>query len=130
MKTLKVGDSVWHPCSLDVIEHEVITITESGYICKATQNVGACGRVVVTIVPNNGKFSFSELLTDSQYASGLEDLVEGDYFTSKVEAFLAFYEQQRYLIDAVVERAKYNYENALWRRDSLDEKLRELKSLI
>ncbi len=97
---LKIDQLVWHPCSMDIIEHKVISIRAfkgfNHYVLKATHNVGACGRIEVIISQNKDNLTFVELINEEniQYASGLQDFVEGKYYTSRDEAELAFYDVQ------------------------------------
>lgn len=97
---IKIGDSLWHPCNIDIIEHKVVSIRQfegfNHYVTKAVHNVGACGRVEVILDEHNSKLRFVELLHEEElpHASGLQDFVEGNYYANKKEAELEFYEQQ------------------------------------
>lgn len=97
---IKIGDRLWHPCNIDIIEHKVVSIRQfegfNHYVTKAVHNVGACGRVEVILDEHNGKLRFVELLHEEElpYASGLQDFVEGNYYSNKKEAELEFYEKQ------------------------------------
>ena len=88
---IKIGDSLWRPCNVDIIEHRVISIRQyegfNHYVTKAVHNVGACGRVEVILDEHKGKLTFVELLDeeDLKYSSGLKDFVEGTYYTTKKE---------------------------------------------
>lgn len=108
---MKVNDTMWHPCNMDIIEHKIISIhkfeTETAkgvkhftqYNLRAVHNVGACGRVEVIISENNGAFRFIELVDedDIEYSSGLRDFIEGNYYATENEARLEFYKQQEIL---------------------------------
>ena len=86
---IKINDYFWHPCSLDIIEHKVVSIRQydgfNHYVLKSTRNVGACGRIEVIISENKGKFRFIELVDEEniEYASGLQDFIEGNYYHKK-----------------------------------------------
>lgn len=100
---IKINDTIWHPCSVDIIEHNVISIRQfedfNHYVLKAKRNVGASGRIEVIISENNGVLRFVDFLDEESvaYASGLRDFVEGKYYLNKDEAELEFYENQRVL---------------------------------
>lgn len=53
MKAIKIGDEMFHPCSIDIIKHKVVSIRQfegfNHYVLEATNNVGDCGRVQVII---------------------------------------------------------------------------------
>ena len=116
MNKLKIGDKVWHPCSMDIIEHKVIAVHEyekfTHYTTKALRNVGACGQVEVILDEHKGKLRFVELLREDElkYASGLQDFVEGDYYSNESEAKLRFYEKQLtiFRFDMQQKEALYN----------------------
>jgi len=123
---IKIDDYIWHPCNMDIIRHKVIAIhtystvrkgvTNVGtqYTLKAVHNVGACGKIEVIISENNGKLRFIELVDedDIEYASGLQDFVEGNYYTSETEAKLEFYKQQEILCGSSTEKHRQLYENS------------------
>jgi hypothetical protein len=119
MSDIKINDSMWHPCNMDIIEHKVISIRQfdcfNHYVLKAVRNVGACGRLEVIVSENNGKLRFVELVNEdtTEYASGLQDFIEGNYYTTKEQAELEFYEQQRILTWSSME-SKKNYMNRHW----------------
>lgn len=100
---LKIGDSLYHPCNIDIIHHKVISIRQydgfNHYVLKAVNNVGACGKIEVIVDEHNNKFRFIELIDEEniEYASGLQDFIEGDYYINLLEAKLKFYENQRVL---------------------------------
>ena len=109
---LKIGQLVWHPCSMDIIEHKVISVRTfkdfNHYVLKATHNVGACGIIEVIISQNKGNLTFVELVNEENipYASGLQDFVEGKYYTSRDEAELAFYNVQLGLYQSSINNIK------------------------
>lgn len=100
---MNIGDSVWHPCNIDVIEHKITSIRHfdgfKHYVTKAVHDVGACGKIEVILDEHKGNLRFVELLheDDIPYSSGLQDFVEGNYYLNKKEAELEFYRQQRIL---------------------------------
>lgn len=116
MKDLKINDIMWHPCSIDIIQHKVTSIRQfDGFrhiVLKSVHNVGACGRVEVIVSENNGKYRFVELMYEDsiEHASGLQDFVEGNYYTDKREAKLEFYKQQETLSWASMDRQKRLYD--------------------
>lgn len=104
---MKINDLVYHPCSIDILEFKVIGIqywsnaTQSytkQYVLKATSNVGACGKVEVLVTKYLDKYIFIGLIDeDLPYASGLQDFVEGNYYSDKDKARLEYYRQQELL---------------------------------
>ena len=119
MKTnLKIGDKVWHPCSIDIIEHRVIGIHEyegfTQYVTKAVNNVGACGKIEVILDGRKGNLRFVELLHEDEleYARGLQDFVEGDYYSNLSEAKLQFYQKQLTSFRSNMERKEALYNEA------------------
>lgn len=115
---IKIGDILWHPCNIDIIEHKVVSIRQfegfNHYITKAVHNVGACGRVEVILDEHKGKLRFVELLHEEEIesASGLQDFVEGNYYTNKKEAQLEFYEQQNTIAWSNMEQKERWYKEA------------------
>jgi hypothetical protein len=106
---MKIGDKMWHPCNMDIIEHKVIGVHEfennhgkrfKHWTLKAVHNVGACGKIEVVIDEHNDKFRFIELIDEENiaYSSGLQDFVEGNYYTTLEEAKVVFYTQQKWLV--------------------------------
>jgi len=96
---IKLKDRIWHPCSIDIIEHKVIAIieTEEGlfYKLQSINNVGACGKVTLTVFLKQDKtLVFTDLVYYPEYYSGLQDFIEGIYYTNKSEARLAYYKMQ------------------------------------
>ena len=100
MENIKAGDFIYHPCSMDIIEHKVVAVIQyEGFKqlhLKAVHNVGACGRVEVIIDCRKDKMVFVELVNEDtiDYASGLQDFVEGVYYKSKSKAKEVFYSKQ------------------------------------
>lgn len=99
MSNLKVGDKLWHPCSMDIIEHKIVSITQYEdfvhYHTQAVHNVGACGRIEVILHGNEDSLTFIKLVDDDiPYASGLQDFVEGKYYSDQNKARLEFYRLQ------------------------------------
>jgi hypothetical protein len=131
---MNIGDKMWHPCSLDIIEHKVIGINQfedcrgklfKHYTLKAVNNIGACGRLEVIIDEHKNKFRFVELLNEEniEYASGLQDFIEGNYYNNKEEAELEFYELQK----SSARSSVWKYEQFLKEAQS---RLRQIESLI
>lgn len=101
--SLKIGTMLYHPFSMDVTYHKIIAITEYEdhkiYHARAEANVGACGRVEVSLfLDKKGALRFIELDTSHEYDDGLQDFVEGQYYTNKNEAMLVFYDIQKTLV--------------------------------
>lgn len=100
---IKIGDEMFHPCSIDIIKHKVIAIHHYEkfvhYTLKAVANVGACGRLEVIVDAHRGSYRFVELVNEENipHASGLQDFIEGDYYRTFEEARLKFYERQQTL---------------------------------
>lgn len=115
---IKIGDTLWHPCNMDIIEHKVTSIRQfegfNHYVTKAVRNVGACGRVEVILDEHKGKLRFVELLHEEEieYSSGLQDFVEGNYYTNKKEAELEFYKQQETIAWSNMEQKEKWYKEA------------------
>ena len=118
MIELKVGDSVWHPCSIDIIEHKVVSITqyENFTHCnvRSVKNVGACGRVEVILDVRKDTLLFVELVDEDTlpYARGLQDFVEGKYYTTLNEARVEFYKVQERLTLRDVENLEKRLKDA------------------
>jgi len=108
MKELKIGDKLWHPCNMDIIEHKVTSVRQfedhNQYCLRAVYNVGACGRVEVLVGEKKGQFRFIGLMYDYEYESGLQDFVEGNYYTTKDEAKIEFYRQQELLVMSSIDK--------------------------
>jgi len=118
MFNLKVGDSVWHPCNLDIIEHKVISITQyEGFThcnVRSVKNVGACGRVEVILDVRKDTLLFVELVDEDTlpYARGLQDFVEGKYYTTLNKARIEFYNVQERLTLRDVENLEKRLKDA------------------
>lgn len=112
MIDLKIGDFVWHPCNVDIIEHKVVSITHyegfTHYNVKSTKNVGACGRVEVILDSRKDTLLFVELVDEENipYASGLQDFIEGKYYTTLNEAKIEFYKIQESLAHKYVQECE------------------------
>lgn len=133
---LKIGDPLWHPCNMDIIEHKVVSIRQfegfNHYVSKSVRNVGASGKVEVLLDDHDGKLRFIQLLDadDTEYASGLQDFVEGNYYRVLKEAELQFYEQQRILALSSMERQKTLYEEAVKRHAQVDLIVKKIKETL
>ena len=81
---IKIGDPLWHPCSMDIIEHKVVSIRQfegfNHYVTKSVHKVGASGILEVILDEHKGKLRFVELLDEEsiEYVSGLKDFIEGN----------------------------------------------------
>lgn len=133
---IKIGDSLWHPCNMDIIEHRVISIRQfdgfNHYVCKAVHNVGACGRVEVILDEHKNKLRFVELLyeEDLEYASGLKDFVEGNYYTNKKEAELEFYKQQESIAWSNMEQRERLYKESVKRYEQVKLLVKTIKESL
>lgn len=122
---LKIGDSLWHPCSMDIIEHKITSIRQyegfNHYVTKAVHNVGACGKVEVILDGRKDNLWFVELLHEDEleYGKGLHDFVEGVYYSDKRKAELDFYRQQEILTNSNMEQKKRWYEDAVKRHEQV-----------
>lgn len=134
MGKLKIGDRLWHPCSMDIIEHKVTSIRQfedhNQYCLKATDNVGACGRVEVLIAEKKGEFRFIGLLCDYEHESGLQDFVEGNYYVTKDEAKLEFYNQQELLVLNRVQKCQRELNSAKSRLEKVKLMLKQARDSI
>lgn len=128
---MNIGDKMWHPCNMDIIEHKIVGINQyednrgksfKHYILKAVHNVGACGKVEVIVDEHKGKFRFVELVDEEniEYASGLQDFVEGNYYTNKKEAEIEFYTQQKWLVHNRVDRLDSQLKEAKLRLEQVE----------
>lgn len=135
-KEIKIGDSLWHPCNMDIIEHKVTSIRQfngfNHYVCKAVHNVGACGRVEVILDEHKGKLKFVELLYEEnlEYSSGLGDFIEGNYYNNKKEAELEFYKQQETIAWSNMEQKKRWYEDAVKRHEQVKLLVKTIKESL
>ena len=133
---IKVNDPIWHPCNMDIIEHKDISIRQfdgfNHYVLKAKHDVGACGKLEVIIDEHKGNLRFVELLDEEniEYSSGLQDFVEGNYYTDLNKAKLSFYTQQETLAWSNMEQKKRWYEDAVKRHNQVKLLVKELKELI
>lgn len=122
---MNIGDKLWHPCNMDIIEHKIISIRQYGgfnhYVSKAVHNVGACGKVEVILDEHKGKLRFVELINEEsiEYSSGLKDFVEGNYYNNIEEAKLEFYNQQKTIAWSNMEQKKRWYEDSLKRYEQV-----------
>jgi len=121
---------------MDIIEHKVISIRQfdgfNHYVLKAKHDVGACGKLEVIIDEHKGNLRFVELLDEEniEYSSGLQDFVEGNYYTDLNKAKLSFYTQQETLAWSNMEQKKRWYEDAVKRHNQVKLLVKELKELI
>lgn len=135
-KDLKIGDTLWHPCNLDIIEHKITAVLQfegfNQYRAKAIKNVGACGRVEVVLDGHKGKLRFVELIDEESipHSSGLQDFIEGNYYASKEEARLEFYQLQRILAWSRMEEVERLYKEAKLRYNQIEIILKEIKESI
>jgi len=130
--TLEIGQKLWHPCSIDIMEHEVISKTEYidrvVYATKATHNIGACGKVEVElVVDKENKIRCIGLISNCEHGSGLQDFIDGFYFVTRKEARKAYYDIQKTLAYSNMNNKKRLYEEAKEAYDKCCLVLKELK---
>ena len=136
MSKIEVGDSVWHPCSLDIIEHKVTSITQyEGFThcnVRSVKNVGACGRVEVILDVRKDTLLFVELVDEDilPYARGLQDFVEGKYYTNLNEAKIEFYKVQESLARQDMEDCDRRYKESAKRFKQITLLIQTLKEDI
>lgn len=125
---IEVGDTIWHPCNSDIIEHKVVRIIDfnsrskhgvektTHYVLQSERSVGKFNsiKVRVSITEVLGKLQFLELLDteETSYTSGLWDFVEGNYYSDQEKAKLEFYQQQELLFLTELNRKKQLYDQA------------------
>src|SRR5690554_5597381 len=135
MKDIEINDFVWHPCNIDIIKHKVISVRQfenfKHYVVKAVHDVGACGRIEVILDEHKGKLRFVELVNEEniEHSSGLQDFVEGNYYSNKKEAELEFYKQQETLARSNMKEKKRWYEDAVERYEQVKSIINTLKQL-
>jgi len=131
MEKLEIGQKLWHPLSLDIIPHKIISITEyedkTIYTSKALGKVGACGEVEVElIIDRKGTIRFIGLAKDYEYDGGLQDFVEGQYFTLEADARRKYYDIQKTLAWANMDNKERIYKEAKVSYDRCVQILKEL----
>lgn len=130
---LKIGDDVFHPCSIDIIKHKVVSIRQfdgfNQYVLKSVHQVGACGRIEVLIDEHKGVLRFVELFNEEQlpYSSGLQDFVEGNYYKTEREAKLEFYKKQETLAWSNMEQKERLFKEAKARYEQIKVLVKSLK---
>jgi len=137
MNNIKIGDSIWHPCNMDIIEHKITGIRQYEdsvqYETKAVRNIGASGKLELLLSHKENKIIFIGYVhgEDSvDYESGLQDFVEGYYYIIKEEAELKFYEQQRTLTWSSTEKHKRLYEQSKQNLERVELLVKALKEKI
>jgi len=97
---VKIGDLVYRPCSLDIIQYKITGIFQydknvTMYEAVSTKAVGACGIIKILLTPDkNAVLRFTGVISSHEYESGLGDFVEGIYYTEYIAARQKFYEIQ------------------------------------
>ena len=134
MSKLKIGDRLWHPMAYDVIEHKIIGVREyeSGvqYETESIRNVGASYRLQLLLSHIENKIIFIGYVygEDSvEYESGLQDFVEGYYYTDKLEAELKHYDIQRLLVKTNMDNKKRLYDQAKNHYDRYEKLINDVK---
>lgn len=114
---LKIGTTIYKPCSLDILEFKVTEYSCSEdcviYTLKATHPIGAQGRIEVLVTGTNNRLHYAGTPEDDDgncYSRGLMDFIEGEYFTEKAKARLAFYDDQSVLSWASMREAERLFE--------------------
>ncbi len=129
---MQLKDILYHPCSMDIIHFTVSGIRSyedhTIYEATANSNVGACGRVKILLtVDRKGVIRFISLADDYEYDSGLQDFVEGVYYTSKIYARAAYYEQQLLLCKSNMDNKERVYKEAKARYVQVQTLIKDLK---
>ena len=130
---MKVGDLLWHPCSMDIIEHKVVGVhTYEGFTqvtTKATHNVGSCGKIECVLDIRKGRITFVELVDedDIEYASGLQDFIEGEYYTSKPEARKEFYRVQHTIVYGKMKDRELLYKESVEQYERVQRIIKEIE---
>lgn len=97
---MNIGDRLWHPMSIDIIEHKVIAIHQYETFLQVTtqsvHSVGACGKITCRLDVRDNHITFVDL-EDEDERDGLGDFVEGQYYTTFNEARRKFYETQLWI---------------------------------
>jgi predicted nucleotidyltransferase len=134
---LEIGQSLWHPCNMDIIEHRITGIRQYEdcvqYETKAVRNIGASGKLSLLLSHKDSRITFIGYVHGEEsveYESGLQDFVEGKYYTNYDEARLEFHEQQRILAWSNMNNKKRLYDEAKARHDQVDLLVKELKTSI
>ena len=134
---LNIHDTLYHPCSIDILEFKVTGIRQyedhKVYEAKAAYAVGACGRMEVLLTMdkyNVIRFMGVEDSYNHEYAYGLEDFVEGTYYLERLEARLAYNEQQRILAWSSMENKKRIYEESKTMYDKVEKIVAGIKADI
>lgn len=134
---LKINDTLYHPCSLDILQFKVTGVRQYEnhvlYEAKADYNVGACGRVEVLLTIdkyNTIRFVGLEDSYNHEYANGLEDFIEGTYYKDRLEARLAYNEQQRILCWSNMENKRRIYEESKAMYDKVEKIVAGIKADI
>ena len=132
---LIVGTELYHACSVDIIKHKIVAITTYEdrvvYHSKAVHSVGACGKVEVELALDQyGALRFTSQSDTCEYGSGLQDFVEGRYYTDINDARVVFYEAQKTLSWARMEEAERRFKDAKDRYDNMTRVVAEAKKCI
>jgi hypothetical protein len=137
MKELEIGDVLWHPCNYDVFEHKIIGIRKYEdyiqYETRSARSVGASGRLKLLLSHRESKILFIGYVDgeDSiEYEFGLQDFVEGYYYTEKSDAELVYYENQRTLCWSNMDKKKRLYEEAKDKYDRVGKLVDDIKRII
>lgn len=137
MEKLKIGDTLWHPCNYDVIEHKIKGVREYEhfvqYETQAVRNVGASGYIKLLLSHRENKILFVGYVDGEDsidYESGLQDFVEGYYYTNKSKAELVYYEKQRILSWSSMEKSKKLYEQSKVHYDKVEKLVNDIKEKI
>ena len=130
---MQIGTLLWHPCSMDIIPHKIIGIREyedhTIYESQAQGSVGACGKVTVLLtVDSQDIIRFMSLSQHYEHESGLQDFVDGIYYTNHNQARLSYNEAQRTLVRSKMEEARRRYGDAKYTYDKVCKIIDSLKA--
>ena len=125
------GDLLWHPCSMDIMEHKVVGVHQyEGFThvtTKSTHSIGACGVVECVLDVRMSSIVFVELVDEHEHSSGLQDFVEGKYFTSKSEARKEFYKIQSTVARSNMDHKERLYKEAVKRYEQVKLILKQIE---
>ena len=137
MKTLKIGDSVWHPCAYDVIEHKITGIRQYKdhvvYETRSVRSVGASHTLFLLLSHIENKIIFTGYVNgeDSvEYESGLMDFVDGYYYTNETEAKVKHLDIQLTLHLSSMNQKKRLYEQSKVSFGKINKLTQELKESL
>ena len=130
-----LGTLLYKPCSIDIIEYKITAVVsyvnKTLYQAKATNNVGACGRIEILLYQEKfGNFRFMDCVKDYEHEKGLQDMVEGLYYVDKQQARLAYYCIHETNARIALDNKRRLYDQAKENLDVITKILKEIKESI